>query len=88
MPIAPTGKNHKTWMQLKFCDDVYGDTGLSQRSFLQVDKIYEVPEAILQEQLNFRRHLQLKQNSYDGFSGPSKWPEKDSPLVANSPVRA
>jgi hypothetical protein len=69
VPIVPTRKNRRTQMQLKFAHDVYGDTGLPFRSYLRVDAVYEAPMEVLEEQLSFGRHLQLKQQSFDSLHG-------------------
>ncbi|KAL7941520.1 hypothetical protein V8C42DRAFT_334810 [Trichoderma barbatum] len=66
VPIAPSRKNRKTNMQLHFCDDPYGDAGLLPfLSYLRVDKVYEVPQHLLVQELSWGRHLELKQDSYD-----------------------
>ena len=51
-------------MQLKFCDDPYGITGLPYRSFLRVDVVHEVSLEILEPQISYGRHLELRQDSY------------------------
>ena len=65
IPIRPTPKNRKTNMQLKLCDDPWGDTGFSWRSLLRVDAVHEVPREILVEQRSYGRQLELQEQSYN-----------------------
>jgi hypothetical protein len=64
VPIAPSRKNRHTNLQMKLCDDPFGDTGLPYRSFLRVDAVYEVPSEILEEQFSYGRHLELQAKSF------------------------
>ncbi|KAL7811340.1 hypothetical protein V8C26DRAFT_221887 [Trichoderma gracile] len=44
VPIAPTPRHAVTNMQLHLADDPYGNRGLPRRSYLRVNRVYEVPD--------------------------------------------
>ncbi|KAL6812565.1 hypothetical protein J3E69DRAFT_348912 [Trichoderma sp. SZMC 28015] len=67
IPIAPSPKNRQTNTQLHFCDDPDGDTGLPVNSYARVDKVYQVPQSVLEEVISWHRHLELTQSSYNAL---------------------
>ncbi|KAL6856747.1 hypothetical protein J3F83DRAFT_751677 [Trichoderma novae-zelandiae] len=69
VPIAPMPRHPVTKMQLHLADDPYGDRGLPVRSYLRVNRVYQVPEEALVEQRSYGRDLELRQGSYDGLIG-------------------
>ncbi|KAL5094927.1 hypothetical protein Trisim1_003534 [Trichoderma cf. simile WF8] len=67
IPIAPSPMNRKTRTQLHFCDDPDGDTGLPLNSYARADKVYQVPQYVLQEVISWHRQLELTQSSYNAL---------------------
>ncbi|KAH0491949.1 hypothetical protein TgHK011_003350 [Trichoderma gracile] len=65
VPIAPTPRHAITNLQLHLVDDPYGNRGLPRRSYLRVNRVYEVPDQALVEQRSHHRDLELQQESFD-----------------------
>lgn len=69
VPIEPSPKNRKTDMQLKVAN-VGRTWKLPKRSYLRVDKVYEVPRDVLEPYLHAKvEHVELQLKSHKRLMG-------------------